>query len=150
MVSVNQIPLSLFDRRYENDLPFYSRHNIGVIGYQPLCGGLLSDRHWQKDHELSEQDNAIPSWSNQPNNSQQEVITKLGQLAQSQQITLSQMAVGWTLAQPAVTSVVLGARTIEHLRSALEAVSWTPSSEVAAEIDQISPGPTKPKQRFER
>ena len=65
-------------------------------------------------------------------------------------MSLSQLALAWALSQPAVASVVLGARNVAHLDSALAVVSKTPSAEVVAEIDRIAPGPVKPIPRFER
>ena len=151
MVSVNELPLSMLDRRFENDLPFYVRQEVGVLAYQPLCGGLLSDRHWKESDapEVSGED-SIAGWSNEPDAPQKETLTQLGQLAESQQLSLSQMALGWALAQPAVASVVLGARSTSHLESAVEAAAWSPSSEISAEIDRIAPGPRRPIPRFER
>ena len=151
MVAVNEIPFSLLERRFENDLPFYERREVGVLAHQALSGGLLSDRHRDEKHDPSPASGEeIAGWSNRPEQAQGETIRRLGELADRDQLSLSQLAVGWALAQPAVASVVLGARKVEHLQSALKAIDWSPTAEVLAQLDEIAPGPIKPQPRFPR
>jgi aryl-alcohol dehydrogenase-like predicted oxidoreductase len=147
-VSVSEISLSILDRRFENDLPFYARHQIAVIPYQPLKGGLLSGRY-RRDKARNEE-GLIAGWKPAVTDEDLDKIEALAALAEEAGATLAEYALAWDLAQPAVTSVIVGARGPEELESALKAATLCIPAEHLARIDHIAPGPQKPQPRFER
>jgi aryl-alcohol dehydrogenase-like predicted oxidoreductase len=74
----------------------------------------------------------------------------LNGIARDLAFTLSELSIAWTGSQPAVSSIVLGARSAEQLASGLKAAQFALPADVARRIDQLCPGPAKPAPRFER
>jgi aryl-alcohol dehydrogenase-like predicted oxidoreductase len=147
--TVSEIPLSILDRRYENDLAFYERHEIGVLAYQPLKGGLLSNRQLEQS-TAAKSDPKIAGWSAIASQDVLPTLRSLDGLAKDLELTLSELAIAWTGSQPAVSSIILGARSAEQLASGLNAAQFALPAEVAQRIDQLCPGPAKPVPRFDR
>ena len=102
---------------------------LGLLPWSPLGGGWLSGKYVRdvpptgstrlgenpgRGMEAWEQRNANPrTW---------EIIGALNDIAQAHDASTSQIALAWLSAQPAVTSVILGARSIEQLRDNMGAV----------------------------
>ena len=63
----------------------------------------------------------------------------LAQLAEEAGITLIEMALAFVIRHPAVTSAIIGPRTMEHLESQLTAAEVTLSDDVLDRIDEIVP-----------
>jgi aryl-alcohol dehydrogenase-like predicted oxidoreductase len=149
--SVSEIPLSLLDRRYENDLPFYERHQIGVLAYQPLRGGVLTDRRIGRPSVAkSNTATKIAGWDSHKPDDEPPKLVDLGNLANSQNLSLSDFAIAWAASQPAISCIVLGARSPEQLADGLRAVEIEIASEVYEQIDRLCPPPAPPQPRFER
>ena len=71
---------------------------------------------------------------------QQEKIRALGELAAAQGTVLNHLAIQWTLRSPAVTSSIIGARTVAQLDDSLDALqSPMPDEALLAAIDAIAP-----------
>ncbi len=151
MAGVSEVPLSILDRRYENDLPFYEKNQIGVIPYQPLKAGILSGRY-RRVGMAGNEDRAIAGWEPEMNDAVLDQVEALMELAEGYGVTLAQFALAWDLAQPAVSSVIVGARADRDLISALEAdrIARELTADTLAAVDRIAPGPVRPAPRFER
>jgi aryl-alcohol dehydrogenase-like predicted oxidoreductase len=141
-----QPPYSILNREIENDvLPTAQRHGMGVIPWSPLAGGWLSGRY-RKDAELPESNRAqrMPSrydLSDPGNQAKLEAADALGRLADEAGITLIEMALAFVINHPAVTSAIIGPRTMDHLESQLTAADVTLSADVLDKIDEIvAPG----------
>jgi aryl-alcohol dehydrogenase-like predicted oxidoreductase len=75
------------------------------------------------------------------NRAKLEAVTQLTELADSAGIPLIQLALGFVLEHPGVTSPIIGPRTMEHLQSQLPALELRLSSDVLDRIDEIvAPG----------
>jgi aryl-alcohol dehydrogenase-like predicted oxidoreductase len=143
-----QPPYSILVRGIENDvLPTIDRHGMGAIVWSPLAGGWLSGRY-RKDAELPTSsraerlpwryDMALPG-----NQRKLEAADALGKLADEAGIPLVQLAIAWTLNHPAVTSAIIGPRTMEHLESQLPAWEVELEEDLLDAIDEIvAPGVT--------
>jgi aryl-alcohol dehydrogenase-like predicted oxidoreductase len=70
-------------------------------------------------------------------------IDALDALARSWGIDLATLALGGLAAQPAVASVIAGARTPEQVRANVAAALWEPSIEQLAAIDEVAPAPRR-------
>jgi len=139
-----QPPYSLLVRAIENDvLPTAQRWGMGVIPWSPLAGGWLSGRY-RKDEDLPQSQRAqrIPGrydMSDPYNQRKLEAADALAKLAEEAGMTLIEMALAFVIRHPAVTSAIIGPRTMEHLESQLSAVDVTLSDDVLDKIDQIVP-----------
>jgi L-glyceraldehyde 3-phosphate reductase len=146
---VSEIPRSILDRRYENDLPFYSRHEIGVLSYQPLSGGTLTERRVHASlAENAETNFAVGSPSE--NTIDAKRLGEIQQLAADCGLTISELAIAWAAAAPEISGIVLGARTPEQLANATRAAELAVGPELLKKIDDCYPPPSAPQPRFER
>jgi aryl-alcohol dehydrogenase-like predicted oxidoreductase len=142
-----QPPYSILVRHTEADvLPTCSRHGMGVLTYSPLAGGWLSGR-WRADTDLPTPSPARQRLANRydlslpVNQRKLEAAEALGQLAEEAGLSLIEMAIAFVLNHPAVTSAIIGPRTIEHLESQLPGAEVHLSAEVLDRIDEIvTPG----------
>lgn len=143
-----QPPYSLLTRAIEYDLlPTCLRHGMGVMAYSPLAGGWLSGRY-RKGVQVSGPGSAARAQRAAPgaydaaspaNAAKLEAADALGALADEAGITLIQMAVAFVTRHPAVTSAIIGPRTMEHLDGYLAADGIELSADVLDRIDQIVP-----------
>jgi aryl-alcohol dehydrogenase-like predicted oxidoreductase len=139
-----QPPYSILVRRVEADvLPTCARHGMGVIPWSPLAGGWLSGRYL-KGTELptsmraarlpARYDMSLPA-----NQRKLDAADQLARLAEEAGMTLIEMAIAFVLRHPAVTSAIIGPRTMEHLEGQLPAADVELSDDVLDRIDEIVP-----------
>jgi aryl-alcohol dehydrogenase-like predicted oxidoreductase len=146
-----QPPYSMLTRAIEYDvLPTCQRHGMGVLAYSPLAGGWLSGKY-RKGQEISGPGSAarlrrLPARydASDPSNAAKfDAADALGALAGEAGLTLVQMSVAFAVRHPAVTSTIIGPRTMEHLDGYLAADEVELSDDVLDRIDQIvAPGVT--------
>jgi aryl-alcohol dehydrogenase-like predicted oxidoreductase len=139
-----QPPYSILVRAVETDvLPAIERHGMGTIVWSPLAGGWLSGRY-RKGAELptSSRADRLPhrfDLSLPGNQRKLDAADALGQLADEAHIPLAQLAIAWAIRHPAVTSAIIGPRTMEHLESQLPGADLTLDDELLDRIDEIVP-----------
>ncbi len=142
-----QPPYSLLTRAIEYDvLPACLRHGMGVMTYGPLAGGWLSGKY-RKGQEVSGPGSAaraqrfpgVYDSRNPANAAKLDAADAFGALADEAGITLVQMATAFATRHPAVTSAIIGPRTMEHLDTYLAADGIDLSSDLLDRIDQIVP-----------
>jgi len=139
-----QPPYSILVRGIESDvLPTCQRHGMGVIPWSPLAGGWLSGK-WRlgADDLTSHRANRIPARYDLsiPGNQQKlEAADALGRLADEAGISLVDMALAFVLRNPAVTSAIIGPRTMDQLTSQLGSVDVVLTDDVLDRIDEIVP-----------
>jgi aryl-alcohol dehydrogenase-like predicted oxidoreductase len=146
-----QPPYSLLTRAIEYDLlPTCQRYGMGVMAYSPLASGWLSGKY-RKGREISGPGSAarLQRWpgrfdAGKPQNAAKlDAADALGALADEAGLTLVQMAVAFAVRHPAVTSTIIGPRTMEHLDGYLAADGIKLSDDVLDLIDEIvAPGGT--------
>src|SRR3954449_12673369 len=139
---------SILVRAIEADvLPTCRRHGMGVLSYSPLTGGWLSGR-WRKDtgQQSSSRAERLPARFDlaQPGNQRKlDAVEALAQLAEQSGITLIQLAIAFVTNHPAITSAIIGPRTMEQLEGQLAAADVILDQAVLDRIDDIvAPGVT--------
>ena len=141
-----QPPYNMLTRAIEYDvLPTCQRHGMGVLSYSPLAGGWLSGKY-RKDREIGGPGSAARRYSaakydadDATNAAKLDAADALGALADEAGLTLVQMAIAFVVRHPAVTSAIIGPRTMEHLDGYLAADGVTLSTDVLDRIDQVVP-----------
>jgi len=138
-----QPPYSILVRGIEEDvLPTTLRHGMGTLTYSPLSGGWLSGR-WRKDAASRPTSSARPptrfDMSSPANQRKLDAVEELAQLADESGLTLIELAVSFVINHPAVTSAIIGPRTMEQLEAFLAVADVTLSTEVLDRIDEIVP-----------
>ena len=139
---------SILTRGIERDvLPTLARYGYGVLSYSPLAGGWLSGR-WRKGagQQPSTRAGRLPErfdLSKPENQRKLEAAEALAQLAEEAGVSLIELAVAFVLRHPAITSAIIGPRTMEHLESQLGATDVHLGDDVLDAVDQIvAPGVT--------
>jgi aryl-alcohol dehydrogenase-like predicted oxidoreductase len=139
-----QPPYSILARDAERALlPVAEQYGLGVLTWSPLAGGWLSGR-WRRGERVSASSRAK---GNAPrhdpdrleNGVKREAAEQLGDLANEAGIPLATLSIAWILRHPAVTSVILGPRTLEQLSSLLQAPSLVLDDDLLDAIDSIVP-----------
>jgi aryl-alcohol dehydrogenase-like predicted oxidoreductase len=139
-----QPPYSMLIREIEKDmLPTARRHRMGVIPWSPLAGGWLSGRY-RKGEEIPTSNRAdrLPGrydLSTPENQRKLDAADALAQLADDAGITLIEMAIAFVIRHPAVTSAIIGPRTMEQLDDLLAGVDVRLDADVLDRIDEIVP-----------
>jgi len=140
---------SLIVRDIEIDiLPTSARHGLGVIVWSPLAGGLLTGKHKRDaaaDDSRYGKVAAGDIWEMLKRSlftdKNFEIVDKVGEVAQRLGTTHTAVAIAWTIAQPGVTSSIIGPRTVEQLEDNLAANAVTLDAETLKELDRASRGP---------
>lgn len=139
-----QPPYSILVRGVENDiLPTCQRHGMAVMTYSPLAGGWLSGR-WRKDtgQQDSSRASRLPErfdLANPCNQRKLEAVEQLAQLAGQAGLTLIQLAIGFAQTHPAITTTLIGPRTMDQLQTQLAAADVALNDDVLDRIDDIVP-----------
>jgi aryl-alcohol dehydrogenase-like predicted oxidoreductase len=137
-----QPPYHLFRRDVEKSiLPFAREHGIGVLVYGPLAHGLLSGRmtkltSFAPDDWRSKSDLFVGEAFRQ----NLAVVRDLTQFAARRDATAAQLAIAWTLSNPAVDVAIVGARSAEQIRQTAPAADLRLSPEDIAQIELILRG----------
>ena len=139
-----QPPYSILVRGIERDvLPVAQRYGLAVIPWGPLAGGWLSGRyHRGLTEPISRRAEWLPARFDprQPANAPKlDAVDKLSELADDAGLTLIHLAIAFVLNYPAVTSAIIGPRTLDHLESQLDASKVTLTPDVLDRIDEIVP-----------
>jgi len=120
---VTQPMYSLVSREIESEfLPLCRQENIGVVGYSPLGAGFLSGKYDEAVPKGSRFD-VIPAHADiffSERNFQ--IVARLRALAEQVGVPMVKLAMAWTLRNPDLTAVLIGARRTEHIDNALEAL----------------------------
>ena len=134
---------SILTRNIEHEiLPLTQRYGMGVLSYSPLAGGWLSGRYRKDDHSgpaaASRPANRF-DMSLHENQRKLDAADALGKLADDAGLSLIELAIAFVLHHPAVTSAIIGPRTMEHLEAQLAAADVELTDDVLDRIDEIVP-----------
>jgi aryl-alcohol dehydrogenase-like predicted oxidoreductase len=136
---------NLLFREPERELfPLSQEAGLAVIPYNPLAGGLLSGRYKHSDTPAQGRFSAelggfgklyqARYWHER----EFETIGKIQEIAKQQGMPMATLSVAWILANPAVTSVILGASRVEQLTDTLAAADYKLDGAVKAKLDEVS------------
>jgi aryl-alcohol dehydrogenase-like predicted oxidoreductase len=146
-----QPPYSIFVRHLENDLfPVAQRYGMGVIVWSPLAGGWLGGKY-RRDQEAPPDSRAVRfaqrgspvaaryDLSRPANQRKLDLVDDLTVVADKAGISLTHMAIAFTLAHPAVTSAIIGPRTMDQLNDLLAGADARLDDATLDAIDEIVP-----------
>ena len=140
--AAQQIYYSLEARDAEYELvPLAVDQGLGILVWSPLAGGLLSGKY-RRDASPSGQTRQLSGeWNEPPVRDREKLydtIEALVDVADAHGASPPQVALAWLLGRPAVTSVIIGARTEEQLRDNLGAASLSLTAGERAALDKVS------------
>jgi aryl-alcohol dehydrogenase-like predicted oxidoreductase len=141
--STEQPPYSMLVRGIERDLlPVAQQYGMGVLPWSPLAGGWLSGSYGEGKSNTSRRSDRLPARYDltiPENQKKLEVVNRLVKLAEESELGLIHMALAFVLEHPAVTSAIIGPRTMEQLESQLGAADLRLEASVLDRIDEIVP-----------
>lgn len=142
-VETLQPPYHLFRRDIEGDVLTYTEaENIGVLVYGPLAHGLLGGNLREDTHfHPSDWRGRSPMFMGETYRRNLKAARDLHRLATEELgVTLAQLAIAWTLANPAVHVAIVGSRSANHVEESLSAVEVELDESVMGRIDAIMSG----------
>ena len=129
---------SLYNRTAEVELtPACLELGVGILPYFPLAYGLLTGKYHRGEEAPAGTRLAIASQARRLANAEWDRIEALEEFAESQEISMLELAIGGLAAQPAVASVIAGVTRPEQVESNVRAGAWEPSNEVLDELAEI-------------
>jgi aryl-alcohol dehydrogenase-like predicted oxidoreductase len=138
MLSV-QNPYNLLNRTYEVGLAEMSvREQAGLLAYSPLACGYLSGKYRNNQmpkNSRIERDADFWTRYDKPNTSL--AVDAYYKIAKKYKLNLAQMALKFLEIQPFVTSVIIGATTMEQLKTDIESVNVNLTEEIIKEINEV-------------
>jgi aryl-alcohol dehydrogenase-like predicted oxidoreductase len=142
-----QPPYSILVREVERSvLPTCQRYGMGVIPWSPLAGGYLAGRY-RKGAELPPDSRMARRFGGQFEDERQrtvheqrvDVVEELLKVTADAGITITHLAIAFVLEHPAVTSAIIGPRTMEQLDDLLAGADVRLDADVLDRIDEIVP-----------
>jgi aryl-alcohol dehydrogenase-like predicted oxidoreductase len=139
-----QIYYSLQARDAEYELiPAAVDQGLGVLVWSPLAGGLLSGKY-RRDRTPPSGSRQLSDWDEPPVYDQEKLhdtVDVLVSVGEAHGVSAAQVALAWVLGRPAVTSVIIGARTGEQLADNLAAADLLLSDDERRRLDEVSAPP---------
>jgi aryl-alcohol dehydrogenase-like predicted oxidoreductase len=136
-----QIHYSLQTRDAERELlPLAVDQGLGVLVWSPLAGGLLSGKY-RRGVAPAEGSRHLTEWSEPPVPDQEQlydIVDALVEIGAGHGVSAAQVALAWLLTRPAVSTVIIGARTEEQLADNLAAASLTLTAQEVARLERVS------------
>ena len=145
-----QYQYSLVERGVETELtPLCVAEGVSLVPWGPLGGGFLSGKYkaGARPGAAGGRIGATPdeweeSWVRRATDANWRTLAAVETVAEAHSgATAAQVALAWLLAQPAVASVVIGARTTDQLASNLAAAALTLTAEELATLNAVSKPP---------
>ena len=128
---------SLVGRELERELvPMMEEERIGCLVWSPLAGGYLSGKYSGSGSGEGRRKSfdfpPVDRGKGEP------IIAAMRDIAKAHGTSVARVALAWVLAKPFVTSVIIGARTVEQLDDNLEATKLTLGADEMAKLDELS------------
>jgi aryl-alcohol dehydrogenase-like predicted oxidoreductase len=132
-----QNPFSLLNRLYEVGLSEIGmRENVGLLAYSPLAFSFLTGKHLNGILPTSRL-GLFPQFTRYSNENCTKATKMYHDLAESNGLTLTQMALAFVNQQDFVTATIVGATSLEQLQENIEAFETVLSSKIISEINTI-------------
>src|SRR5918995_1286066 len=139
---------NLFQREVEDGtLPYARDNDIGVLAYSPLAHGLLTGA-MDRDTSFGPGDwrTLSPLFKGETFRRNLEIVDELQRFAADEVgCSVSQLAIAWTLANPAVHVAIVGSRRAAHIEDSVGAAGVTLSEDHVARIEEIVSGAPQAK-----
>ncbi|MCI2417814.1 aldo/keto reductase [Saccharopolyspora sp. K220] len=133
-----QVEWNLLARGVEDTIvPAAHAAGLGVVPYFPLASGLLTGKYsGRNDFPEGSRLATLPWFAQAATPENLAKVDSLSAVARRHERTIIELAFGWLLAQPDVTSVIAGATTPEQVNANVTSIGWSLTASELAEIDQ--------------
>jgi aryl-alcohol dehydrogenase-like predicted oxidoreductase len=141
-----QIHYTLQMRHAETELvPVALDQGLGILVWSPLAGGLLSGKY-RRGVTPPAGSRHLTDWSEPPVHDEDklyDIIETAVKIGESHNVSAAQVSLAWLLTKPAVSSLIVGARTTDQLRDNLAAAELRLSADEIAALDDVSAEPLR-------
>jgi aryl-alcohol dehydrogenase-like predicted oxidoreductase len=135
---------NLLFREIERELlPLCAEEGIGVIPYNPIAGGLLTGKHRREGQPTEGTRFTLGSAADRYqdrywHDREFDTVDALRPIAEEAGMSLTQLSVAWVLANPTVTSPIIGASRPEQLDEPLRALETTLDADLLEHLDKLT------------
>ena len=123
-------------------VPMLRSEGLGLMVWSPLAGGLLSGKYRDKDAASGARRQSF-DFPPVDRDRADRVIDAMAPIAQAHGVSVAQVALGWLLHQPQVTSVIVGAKRPEQLADNIAATGLALTARELATLDEVSALPAE-------
>lgn len=133
-----QNPYSLLNRLFEVGSAEVSMHEkVGLLAYSPLAFGVLSGKFLIGEPLPNARINLFPQYKRYNSEESTQATRLYQEIAHKHGLTLTELALGFVLQQPFLTSAIIGATTMEQLKENIATIDIVLSNEILAKIDAV-------------
>ncbi|EPF13616.1 oxidoreductase, aldo/keto reductase family protein [Cedecea davisae DSM 4568] len=133
-----QNPYSLLNRSFEVGLSEVSQHEgVELLAYSCLAFGVLSGKYLNGAQPAGARNTLFSRFTRYSGEQSQKAVAAYVEIAKRHNLDPSQMALAFVRRQPFVASTLLGATTMDQLKTNLESLNLTLSEEVIEEIEAV-------------
>ena len=134
-----QSEYNLLNRSLDQDVVPFCRHTgVGIIPFYPLAAGFLTGKYRPGEPPppgtRATTSRFSPKWMTDRNFA---AVDRLTEFAEKRGHPVAELAIAWLMAQPAVSTVIVGARRPEQVEANAKAVDWKLTADELAEIDGL-------------
>ncbi len=133
-----QNPYNLLNRTYEVGLAEISvREQSGLLAYSPLAFGYLTGKYRNNNMPKGSRIDLFKDFTRYNNESSIKAIEEYYKISQKFNLDFAQMSIKFCEIQPFVTSVIIGATTMQQLKTNVESVNVKLNNEIINEINEV-------------
>lgn len=131
--------IPLYYKTEEEVIPHCRENHIAFIPYSPLCQGLLTGTFKLEERNFHEKDvrNANPELQGERLKRNLKIVEELKQIAHRIGRPISQVALNWLRKNEVVTTIIVGATKISHIKDNIESTTWELDDETYREINAV-------------
>jgi aryl-alcohol dehydrogenase-like predicted oxidoreductase len=134
-----QPPFSLLHRDAEKDLlPWCREHQVGVLSYGSIGGGMLSGKYTTENFPGDKRFRFYKHFQHDLYPKALEVVDVVKNIAKDRSATASQVAIAWVLAQPGITSALVGARGPDQVTTNVNAADLDLNKDEISALNRVS------------
>lgn len=125
-------------------LPASIENGLGLLPWSPLGGGWLTGKYSRESRpigatRLGEDPNrGVEAYDRRNTDRTWSILAEVERIAERRRVTMSQVALNWLRNRPSVSSVLIGARTVEQLNGNLGALAWNLEDEEMDALTRVS------------
>ena len=119
-------------------VPMMASEGVGLMVWSPLAGGLLSGKYSRADEQGDGGRRANFDFPPIDKDRAYDIIDAMRPIAEAKGVSVAQIALAWLLHQPAVSTVIIGAKRVDQLQDNLGAVDVALSAEERATLEEVS------------
>src|SRR3984885_12407551 len=130
---------SIAGRDLERELvPLLESEKVGLLVWSPLAGGLLSGKFSRTNQKAADSRRTEHDFPIVDKERTWNILDVMAPIAKAHGCSPARVSLAWLLAKPVVTSVIIGAKRLDHLQDKIAAVELTLPQDELRQLDEVS------------